>query len=408
MKACLIGGKLRYSFSKTVHEKLGTDYDLVEVADEKLGEFVNSRRYDFFNVTIPHKKSVVRFLNKTDATVDRTGCVNTVVCKDDVVGYNTDLFGIEFVFERCKIDVRGKHAVVLGSGATSQTVCEYLHGHGAQSVTVVGRTSKFNYQNYARLSQTQILVNTTPVGTYPDCDRPLVNLSVFARLEFVFDVVYNPLKTKLILQAENIGIPCAGGLAMLVAQAVRSEEIWQNKPLVHLTESLLCEVRRDLTNVVLVGMPSCGKTVVGKALAQKLNKRFVDLDTEAESCGLTVEEIILRHGEKYFREIESKNASKFGKEHGLVIATGGGTVLNNENVVALRQNACMVWLQRDLPLLSSKNRPLSKLVGVEKLFEQRKELYAKAADCCVFNNDDLSCAVSEIANVFERWVEKQK
>ncbi len=406
MKACLIGAKLGYSFSQNIHEKLGTEYSLVEVSEAELATFLCDKKHKFFNVTVPHKKSVVGFLDEQDETVVRTGCVNTVACGKKVVGYNTDLFGVEYVFRRCGVDVRGKHAVVLGSGATSQTVCEFLRSNGAQSVTVVGRTSKFNYQNYSQLSGTQILVNTTPVGTYPDCDESLVDLSVFPSLQFVFDVVYNPLKTKLILQAESLGILCCGGLPMLVAQAVRSEEIWQNKSFVSQTETLLADVKGQAANVVLVGMPSCGKTSVGKIVAQKLGKKFVDLDEEVARCGLTAEQIILQHGEEIFRKLECEYTKKFGKEHGFVIATGGGTVLNSQNVVALKQNGFVVWLQRDLPLLRSEGRPLSKAVGVEKLFEQRKKFYQNCADVCVQNNADVQSAATEICNEFHCWVQK--
>lgn len=406
MKACLIGGKLGYSFSKTIHEKLGTDYDLVEVSEQNLADFVNCGKYDFFNVTIPHKRAIVGLLNEVDETVLKTGCVNTVVRGNSVVGYNTDLFGVEYAFKRCGVEVLGKHAVVLGSGATSQTVCEFLRSGGAQSVTVVGRTSKFNYQNYRQLANTQILVNTTPVGTYPDCGNSLVDLSAFPSLEFVFDVVYNPLKTKLILQAEKMGIVCCGGLPMLVAQAVRSEEIWQNKCFSERIESLLAEVKTETANVVLVGMPACGKTTVGKILAQKLNKKFVDLDEEIARCGKSPEEIILQQGEEFFRKTEAETAVKFGKEHGLVIATGGGAVLNGVSVSALKQNGFVVWLNRDLQQLTAQNRPLSQKFGVEKLFEQRKSFYQSAADCVVQNDADADVVAVQIQQEFLRWVQK--
>lgn len=403
MKVCLLGEKLSYSFSKKIHESLGTNYNLVEISPQNLQHFVQNNEYDGYNVTIPYKQAIMPLLGELDSSALLTGCVNTVLRKGKTtVGYNTDIDGVRYVFDMHHINLQGKNAVVLGSGATSHTVCAFLKSRGA-SVTVISRQGENNYQNYLELTNTQVLVNTTPVGTFPDCAGSLVDISSFSRLEFVFDVVYNPLKTKLILQAEKLGVKSCGGLPMLVAQALRAEELWQGKRM-PCAQQLLTSITNDVSNVVLVGMPSCGKTTVGKLVAQKLNKTFVDLDCEIQHGGKSPAQLIEECGEEHFRAVEQKVATNVAKQHGLVIATGGGTVLNNQNVEALRQNGFVVWLQRDLQLLSTQNRPISKMVGVQQLFEQRKGLYASASHF-VCQNDDVQIAANKIVCAYENWVE---
>lgn len=402
MKACLLGEKLSYSFSKELHESLGTNYNLQEISPQNLQAFVQNNTCDGYNVTIPYKQAIMPLLDELDSSALITGCVNTVLRKGKKnVGYNTDIDGVRYVFDTHGIVLQGKNAVVLGSGATSHTVCAFLKSRGA-NVTVISRQGENNYQNYGKLTNTQVLVNTTPVGTFPACVDSLVDIKAFPNLQFVFDVVYNPLKTKLILQAESLGIKSCGGLPMLVAQALRAEELWQNKPMPSV-QQLLAPLTKQASNVVLVGMPSCGKTTVGKLVAQKLNKTFVDLDCEIQRCEKSPAQIIEECGEERFRAVEQKVAANFAQQHGLVIATGGGTVLNNQNVEALRQNGFVVWLQRDLQLLSTQNRPISKAVGVQQLFEQRKHLYASASHF-VCQNDDVQTAANNVASVYENWL----
>lgn len=401
MKACLLGEKLSYSFSKELHESLGTNYNLVELSSQNLQAFVQDNPYDGYNVTIPYKQAIMPLLDELDSSALITGCVNTVLRKGKTnVGYNTDIDGVRYVFDTYCPSLQGKNAVVLGSGATSHTVCAFLKSRGAK-VTVISRQGENNYQNYGKLTNTQVLVNTTPVGTFPNCADFLVDINAFPRLQFVFDVVYNPLKTKLILQAENLGIKSCGGLPMLVAQALRAEELWQNKQMPSV-QQLLAPLVNKTSNVVLVGMPSCGKTTVGKLVAQKLSKTFVDLDSEIQRGGKSPAQLIEECGEERFRAVEQAVAANFAKQHGLVIATGGGTVLNNQNVEALRQNGFVVWLQRDLQLLSTQNRPISKAVGVHQLFEQRKHLYASASHF-VCQNDDVQIAANKIVCAYENW-----
>ena len=402
MRACLIGEKLGHSFSREIHEKFGAHYDLVELSEDKLENFVRSRSYACFNVTIPYKQKIAKYLDCLDVSAQEVGCVNTVVEKDGkLVGYNTDIDGLEFLFARSGVCAKGKHAVVLGSGGASKTACALLKRQGAASVTVVGRNRPFNYSNYHNLVQTQLLVNATPVGMYPDCENRPVDLQKFPNLQFVADVIYNPLKTPLLLQAERLGLPCANGLSMLVFQAVRAEEIWQEKSFADVAESVLEEIERRFCNVVLVGMPSCGKTSVGKALAKMLGKTFVDLDEEAEKAeDCCVSQIFRQKGEQYFRTLETDVACRIGKKNGLVIATGGGVVLKRQNVDALRQNGFVVWLQRDLQNLCTENRPVSQSKGVQKIFEERKDLYALSADVAVFNDDSVEKVAEKVKDAF--------
>lgn len=405
MKACLIGKTLSHSFSAQLHESVGTEYFLEEVDERKLEEFVKSGSYDFFNVTIPYKQAVLPFLDELDATAQFVGCVNTVAQKDGKLhGYNTDYDGLDFLFKRKGISVAGKNAVILGSGGASKTAQAWLKNNGAKQVTVVGRKQEYNYENCNKLINTQILVNATPVGMFPNCPESLIDLSIFPELQFVADVVYNPLRTKLILQAETMNIPRSAGLSMLVFQALCAEEIWQGKSFAQNAEQLLNSMVKRLANIVLVGMPSCGKSVVAKLVAKACGKTFVDLDAEAEKAeGRSVSEIIQEKGEEYFRRLEEKLADNFGKRQGLVLATGGGTVLSEQNRMCLKQNGFVVYLQRDLKKLSCANRPISQKVGVEKLFEQRKDIYLGVSDCVVDNNGSLKATVNKVLRAFENF-----
>lgn len=406
MKACLIGKTLKHSFSKSIHESLGLEYDLVELNEDELERFVTQREYDCYNVTIPYKEKVIPYLDRLDDTAKEVGSVNTV-CKVDgkLVGYNTDIDGMKYMFESAGVCLKDKNVVILGTGGTSKTAQALMKKEEAKSVIVVGRREKWNYQNIAELKDTQILVNTTPVGMYPDTGVSVVDISIFKRLEFVADVIYNPLKTRLTLDAKKLGIPSVNGLSMLVYQAVRAEEIWTGKSYENKVKSAIGNLENEFCNVILVGMPSCGKSSVGRAVAKLLNKEFVDLDTVIENrLNMQIPQVFEKYGEEYFRNIESEVTKEYGKHGGLVIATGGGTPMREENRDALAQNGFVVWLKRDISLLTSKSRPVSQKVGVERLYEERKYTYKAFADMEIKNDCDIRTVAENIVRAYEECI----
>lgn len=424
-RACLIGKNLPYSFSKSIHEKMSTDYDIVEISEDRLEDFVKTNDYDFFNVTIPYKQKITAYLDGVDKSTKEIGCVNTVVnFGGNKIGYNTDACGLNYLFTRNGVSIRDKNVVILGTGATSKTaraVCEKMC---ARKITVVGRKEKNNYSNVDKLTDTQILINTTPVGTYPDCDGQIVDLKIFPNLQFVADVVYNPLRSRLVLQAENLGVACSGGLAMLVCQAVKAEQIAYNKNKnipykedkagvsdsdeiyeiadEEIVEDIIKKIYSEKQNIALIGMPSCGKTTIGKILSEKLNRPFVDIDDEIfTNQKRSASEIILTDGEEVFRQIEKQIIAENSTKFGAIIATGGGSVLLQENVAALKQNSFVVYLERDLSLLDLNDRPLSIKNGVNALYEQRKDKYIAACDKKVKNDKTPNEVAEEIIKLYE-------
>lgn len=406
MKACLIGKTLKHSFSKSIHESLGLEYDLVELNEDELERFVTQREYDCYNVTIPYKEKVIPYLDRLDDTAKEVGSVNTVCnVAGKLVGYNTDIDGMKYMFESAGVCLKDKNVVILGTGGTSKTAQALMKKEEAKSVIVVGRREKWNYQNIAELKDTQILVNTTPVGMYPDTGVSVVDISIFKRLEFIADVIYNPLKTRLTLDAKKLGIPSVNGLSMLVYQAVRAEEIWTGKSYENKVKSAIGNLENEFCNVILVGMPSCGKSSVGRAVAKLLNKEFVDLDTVIENrLNMPIPQVFERYGEEYFRNIESDVTKEYGKHGGLVIATGGGTPMHEENRDALAQNGFVVWLKRDISLLTSNSRPVSQKVGVERLYEERKDTYKAFADMEIKNDCDIRTVAENIVRVYEESI----
>lgn len=406
MKACLIGKTLKHSFSKSIHESLGLEYDLVELSEDELAEFVAQRKYDNFNVTIPYKEKIMPLLDELDDSAYAVGSVNTVKnVNGRLIGYNTDIYGMKYLFEKSGVCLKDKNVVILGTGGTSKTAQALMNREGVKSVTVVGRRERWNYQNIGELKDTQILINTTPVGMYPDSGTSPVDVGIFKELEFVADVIYNPLRTQLIIDAEKMGIACSNGLSMLVYQAVRAEEIWLETSLNNRTEKLLASINDKVFNIVLEGMPSSGKSSVGRALAKKLGKEFVDFDEVIENrLNKTIPQVFDEYGEEYFRDIESEVAKEYGKKNGLVIATGGGTPIREKNRDALTQNGFVVWLKRNISLLTSKSRPLSQKIGVEKLYDERKEIYKAFADVEIENVGDIDTVAEDIRRAYEESI----
>ena len=401
-KRCgLIGEKLGHSFSPAIHGKLADyEYKLYELSPGQLGPFLEKKEFDGLNVTIPYKKTVIPYCDELTEAAKSIGSVNTIVKRADgtLLGHNTDYDGIMWLLKNAGAQVKGKKAVVLGTGGASLTVQAALRNLGAAQVVVISRSGEDNYGNIARHSDAKILVNATPVGMYPKTGVSPVDLDVFTALEGVFDVVYNPAKTQLLLEAEKRGIPCANGLGMLVAQAKAACERFTGQPVAdEKVYTIKAEMERTTRNVMLIGMPGSGKSTVGAALAESLGRRLVDVDERiVEMAGCSIPEIFAKDGEEGFRQIEHQALCEVSKESGLVIATGGGVVTRPENLDPMRQNSLIVWLLRDTALLPKDGRPLSQANSLTEMFNVREPLYRAAADCIADNNGSLEDTVKQI------------
>ena len=401
-KRCgLIGEKLGHSFSPAIHGKLADyEYKLYELSPGQLGPFLEKKEFDGLNVTIPYKKTVIPYCDELTEAAKSIGSVNTIVKRADgtLLGHNTDYDGIMWLLKNAGAQVQGKKAVVLGTGGASLTVQAALRNLGAAQVVVISRSGEDNYENIARHSDAKILINATPVGMYPKTGVSPVDLDVFTALEGVFDVVYNPAKTQLLLEAEKRGIPCANGLGMLVAQAKAACERFTGQPVAdEKVYTIKAEMERTTRNVMLIGMPGSGKSTVGAALAESLGRRLVDVDERiVEMAGCSIPEIFAKDGEEGFRQIEHQALCEVSKESGLVIATGGGVVTRPENLDPMRQNSLIVWLLRDTALLPKDGRPLSQTNSLTEMFNVREPLYRAAADCIADNNGSLEDTVKQI------------
>lgn len=402
MKKCgLLGRKLGHSYSPQIHSMLADyEYLLYEKEPEELEAFLKDGKFDGLNVTIPYKKTVIPYCAELSDTARAIGSVNTIVRRDDgsLFGDNTDAFGFEALIRKSRISVAGKKCLVLGTGGASVTVCAVLEALGAREVITISRKGDNNYGNIAKHSDAQIVVNATPVGMYPNNGESPVDLRTFPDCSGVLDVVYNPARTAILLQAEELGIKSACGLYMLVAQAKKSSEDFTGNTI---PDSEISRIKgilsRTMQNIVIVGMPGCGKTTVSALLAQKLQRQVVDTDAEIVSrAGMSIPEIFEKFGEEYFRRLETEVMRDFGKRGGLIISTGGGCVTRVENYPLLHQNGTIVWIQRDTALLSRDGRPISLRSDLDKLYEKRKECYERFSDIIADNNGTVEDAVSAI------------
>lgn len=387
----LIGRTLKHSYSKTIHNLLGEyEYELYELEPEKVGDFVRNSGLKGFNVTIPYKKDVMQYLDKIDKSALLIGAVNTVVeRKGKLIGYNTDFKGMTYMLKRTNVKIKKKKVMILGSGGTSNTAQAVVKYLKAREVVVVSRTGKVNYDNYLEHSQAEVIINTTPVGMYPDNYSCPIDLGKFTNLESVVDVIYNPNMTMLMYKAMERGVKHTNGLPMLVAQAKYANEyFFCKKKSNKLIEKVISNVVGDKTNLVLIGMPGCGKTTLGKKIAKDIGREFIDTDDLiVEKLGMDIPTIFEKHGEEYFRKIESEVVKEVGKLTGKVIATGGGVVKNIENYFPLKSNGVIIWLNRDIEKLATTGRPLSKdLNAVKKLYLERKGLYEYFADHTIVND----------------------
>lgn len=395
MKYGLIGEKLGHSYSCQVHRALGNpDYVLKEIAPDALGDFLRARDFAGLNVTIPYKQAVIPYVDALTDTAREVGAVNTLYfdASGALWGDNTDVYGFCTMLEG--IDVRGKKALVLGSGGTSHTACYALRALGAGDCIVVSRRGAVNYENvYSLHADAEVIVNATPVGMFPNNGARPIDIRRFPRLCAVADVIYNPARTALLQDADALGIPRAGGLSMLVAQAARSVERFSGRALgEEAWRGALRQVAASLRGVALVGMPGCGKSTIAQAVAQELGRACVDLDAEIErEAGKSIPEIFAQDGEEAFRAAETRAARQFSRENA-VLATGGGCVLRAENAQALRANSLVVWLKRAIDQLPREGRPLS--VGNLYEMEQKRAPYYRAASDVQIENQG---SVEEVA-----------
>ena len=385
-----IGERLPHSFSKEIHRLIGDyDYDLKELAPEALDAFMRERPFRGINVTIPYKQAVLPYLSEISETARAIGAVNTIVDRNGALyGDNTDCHGLTRLIQRLGLQLRGGKVLVLGTGGTSRTAVYACRSLGASEVLRVSRTGKdgaLTYEEAARAhADAGFLINTTPCGMFPAVDAAPVSLDDYPRLRGVVDAVYNPLRSELVLEARKRGIPAEGGLYMLVAQAVRAAELFRDTQYPEgLTDLVYERIRREKENIVLIGMPDCGKSTVAALLSRDLDRPVVDLDARIEEkAGMPIPEIFARCGEPRFRDLESAAVAEVAPMSGMIIATGGGTVLRTQNVWELRRNGRLFWLNRPLEELTpSGYRPLGdSREKIERLYRERLPVYLAAAD----------------------------
>ena len=400
MQCGLLGRKLGHSYSPQIHSHLASyDYTLFEKEPEELEAFLKNGNFTGLNVTIPYKKDVIPYLDELSPTAKRLGAVNTIVRREDgtLIGHNTDYFGFCSMVGRSGLAVAGKKVLVLGSGGASNTAVAALEEMGAQ-VVVISRSGENNYDNLHRHADAAVIVNTTPVGMYPKTGVSPISLEQFQKLEGVLDVVYNPARTQLLLDAESRGLIAMNGLWMLVAQAKESAEWFAG---MQIPDGKIAQIhgllRAQMENIVLIGMPGCGKTTVGQALATMQGKRFVDADAVLEErVGRKITDIIPTDGEEVFRKMETDTLAELGKQSGLVIATGGGCVTRERNYPLLHQNGTILWLTRDLNKLPTHGRPLSQTGKLQQMYAVREPMYRRFADAVISNDAAVEQTIAQI------------
>ena len=399
MKCGLLGRKLGHSYSPQIHAMLADySYELFEKEPEELENFLKNGDFSGINVTVPYKKSVIPYLDELTPKAQKLGAVNTIVRRDGrLIGHNTDYFGFETMVRSSGLDVSGKKALVLGSGGASNTAVAVLEELGAK-VVIISRSGENNYGNLYLHADAALIVNTTPVGMFPKVGSSPIDLALFPELEGVLDVVYNPARTQILLDAEKRGLIAMNGLLMLVAQAKESAEWFSGHPIPsEVIAPIHASLRRQMENIVLIGMPGSGKTTVGTLLAEKLQKRFVDADAYlVEKSGRSIPEIFAADGEEGFRTLETEVLAELGKQSGLIIATGGGCVTKERNYPLLHQNGTIFCLNRDLEKLPTDGRPLSQTTKLTEMYRMRKPIYEAFADYKIDNNSDAQGTALQI------------
>lgn len=387
-----IGKPLLHSFSKEIHSYFADyDYKLTELDKEELQPFLEKRDFAAINVTIPYKQAVIPYLDFVSDIAKRIGAVNTIVNqKGKLCGYNTDYYGMKALIERVGVNLQGKKVLILGSGGTSKTAYAVATDMGASQILTVSHSQRENTVTYGEAKtlhcDADVIINTTPLGMYPNCSETPIDISPFTKLSGVIDAVYNPLCTNLVLNARARGIKAEGGLYMLVMQAICAIELFLDiKIEKSRADKVYSSILLSKENIVLTGMPSCGKSTVGRRINIAGYELF-DTDTEIEKrCGCSIKELISTKGEEHFRNLEAEIIAEISSQHGKIISTGGGAVLREENIRNLRQNGKIFFLNADFSrLAATSDRPLSdtreKLLN---LYNERVDIYQSTADVIV-------------------------
>lgn len=407
-----IGKKLTHSFSKEIHARLADyEYELIELTEEEVKDFLGDKDFEAVNVTIPYKQTVIPYLDSVSDIAKRIGAVNTIVNKDGkLYGYNTDYYGMKALIEKAGIDLKGKKVLILGTGGTSKTAQVVAKDLGAFSILTVSRSKRENCLTYEEAItnhlDTEIIINTTPSGMYPDCDSKPIDISHFIALEGVVDVVYNPLCTNLVSDAKKKGIKAESGLYMLVMQAVVAvEKFLDTKISKTVADEVFASVLSAKENIVLTGMPGSGKSTIGKLL-NIADFELVDTDDEiVKRCGCSIKELISTKGEKYFRDLETEVIREVSSQSGRIISTGGGAVLREENVNYLKRNGKLFFINADIKRLrATSDRPLSDTYDkLAKMYFERMEIYKSTADVIV---PDMATPKEEAEYIMKKRIEQ--
>ena len=409
LKCGLLGEKLSHSYSPRIHAELGDyEYLLCEKAPEEVGDFIRHGDYAGMNVTIPYKKTVLGLMDELSPTARATGSVNTVIRRKDqsLFGDNTDVYGFTRLVEKSGANLKDKKVLVLGSGGSSLSVVHALNQMGARPV-VISRSGENNYTNLSLHADARAVVNTTPLGMYPENGRQALSLTLFPHLEAVLDLIYNPARTALLLEADELGIPAENGLYMLVMQAKKSSELFTGVKIDDAkAEKVYSTLESEMKNIALIGMPGCGKSSVAEKLALLTNREILDCDGEVEHrSGLSAEKFILGRGETEFRKLETEILRDFSKRSGCILSTGGGCVTVEENYRLLKQNSFTVWLKRDPALLPTDGRPISRAEGVKALYAKRAPLYRRFADAEIEVGESTEETARAVLKAIERKID---
>lgn len=412
MRKGLIGYPLSHSYSKVIHEDVaGYAYDLIEIVPSNFEQFMLEKQFDALNVTIPYKQQIITYLDELDDKAKRIGAVNTVVnVSGKLIGYNTDYYGFKWMIEHHGIDLKSKRVVILGHGGATKAIQVVVHDLGASECLIVSRTKSkdtISYDDLYQLNQEiDVLINATPVGMFPNHEAAPVDLSRLSKVTAVVDIVYNPLKTELLLQTEQMNVKAVGGLEMLVAQAKEAIEIFTNK---QLDDQVIVDTTKKIVkqkqNIVFIGMPSAGKTTLAKEIANHFDLSLIDIDEEIErESNKSIKDIFEIDGEEEFRRLESQKIREVCMMNHVVISCGGGVVKSLTNINQLKKMGILFWIDRDVDLLQSdSSRPLSKdTQAIKQLYEERFSLYQHAADFRIKNNTTIDEACNEIISEIER------
>lgn len=411
MEYGLIGEKLGHSFSKIIHNEIcDYDYELKELSRDELATFMRKAEFKAINVTIPYKQSVIPFLDEIDEIAEKIGAVNTIVNKSgSLIGYNTDFQGMTAMILKAGINLKNKKVLILGTGGTSKTALCVAESMGAKSVLKVSRsggaTGIVTYDEaYSEHNDADIIINTTPCGMYPNIGESAVDINKFPNLSGVIDAVYNPLNSYLVCTAKEKGIPACGGLYMLVSQGVAAAEKFTGTQINSSeTDRVYNKILLSKRNLVLIGMPSCGKSTVGKILANELDMQFVDSDEViTQKAGISIPEIFEKYGEEDFRKLESKVIAEISLRQNTVIATGGGAILNKRNIDLLKENGIVIFIDRPLEnLLPTDDRPLSSdSEMLQKRYNERYSIYVSSAHAVATADGDVEDTKNKVKEMF--------